>query len=79
MRLVYGSRDIIDLLEDTLEKARTGEVLGVVVSLIDKDDGQWTDIAWVEDTPYPWSRLHAAAASSVNHLMQRGLDEDPDA
>ena len=73
-KLVHGSADLVEVLEDALERVRAGELVGVVIAGITSNGmSGWTG-AFKEDAAFPWARLHAVTATAANDLLVGGCD-----
>ena len=69
MRLItkQDNQDVVDLLEDMLEKARKGEILGFL-AVTHEVAHKWTD--WGVGSPGDWFSM----AGMATHLQRRCLD-----
>lgn len=76
-KLFSGNRDIIDTLEEAVEMARKGKLIGITLCGVGIDDdgsyGIGNQSAWNEDMISPWSHLLAAVADAQHHLLSEGL------
>lgn len=74
MQLIYGSRDMLETLDDVREKAVLGELEAVVVIPLTHES--FTSlVAWRDDMPYYWSRIAAAVATAAHQIMLEGLED----
>lgn len=76
LRLVYGHRDTIEVLEGLIALAKRGELLGLVACTVEaRDDttATFAHMAWHEDLEQPWSRLVASVAAAQHDLLAEGL------
>jgi len=73
-RLVYGGGDIVEALEDALQKAKAGEFDAVVIVGITKTGFCGSHWAHVDDMAHPWARMLSAVASTQHELLANGLE-----
>lgn len=69
LQLVHGGRDVVDVLEHHLERAKAGEIEIVIVVTVDTDNMQKWAWAYVEGIAVPWARMVAAVAGVQHDLM----------
>ena len=73
LRVVQGGRDLVEVLEDQLAKARAGELRIVIVATAGVDNVHRYSWAYVEGEAHAWSQMAAMVAGIQHDLMQGGL------
>ncbi len=73
LRLIHGSRDIIEELERLLEQARAGDIVMLISSTVDREHVQKWTWAYREGEPFAWARMVAMAQAIMHDLMSDGL------
>lgn len=68
-RVLPGSKDMIDILEDALAKVRAGEIEAVAIVMCDTEGMCWTNWSSSDTPNYQWARLYAGAATLTHSLM----------
>lgn len=74
MKVIVGNKDVIECLEQALEEARAGTLVGVVVCGITAGDGltsgnQGWHGAVRDDVPFPWPRLLTTVSAAYQDLV----------
>lgn len=73
LQLFHGSGDMIEMLEDAIERVKSGEMEGVVVVGATSDGALGWSWAYKEDATHIWARLIAAQLSAHQEMMAEGL------
>lgn len=74
LRLMPGGGEMVDALEDALDRVRSGELEGIVIcGITSLQTCGWT-WAHKDGIPAPWPRLLAAVASAEHELVAKGLE-----
>lgn len=73
MRLIHGTGDVVQTLEELLEKARAGQIDAVVVATVEPPDGLLTYRAWRNDMPFAWARILASLEAARYWLLSEGI------
>lgn len=73
LRLVHGGRDLIELLEEQLVKARAGELKILVIATAGEDHVHRWSWAALESERYIWARMAALVGGIQHDLMNGGL------
>jgi hypothetical protein len=73
LRKIEGAGDVVTLLEELAERARKGELDGIVIATIEADGLLNCTYAFKDDMSAPWSMLVAATASMQHELLTEGL------
>ena len=80
-RLIPGGGDVVSQLEEALEHARSGTLVGIVICGITEIDGKpccgWS---WAhrDDLYAPWARLSAILGLAHFELTKEGIDNGRD-
>ena len=77
LRLIPGGGEIVGTLEQVLEQAKEGKLVGVVVCGISDEDGGSSGWVWAhrDGIACPWPRLLAITATAFHDLVNEGLVE----
>lgn len=79
LTLLHGGKDMIETLEEALEKARKGELLGFVLCTVEPPRDGWNEpsLWWTwahhEDMPAPFSLMLATVTCAKATLLEQGL------
>lgn len=71
--MIEGSGDVVSFLDDVLEKARAGEIEGVVLAYSKSDQHNAVGYAYRDNMEFAWSRLIANCDDLHQHVMS-GFD-----
>ena len=71
------NHDVIELLEETLSKAKSGEIVGLSVSWVTKDGSIGGDISESENGILMWASIEHNARSCYANIVLAGDDECP--
>lgn len=75
LEVIVGGGDVVSFLESILEKARAGEIDGVIAAFSQADHHNFVGYAYRDDMAFAWSRLVANSDDLHQHLMN-GLEEN---
>lgn len=73
--IVHGGRDLVEVLEDALERAKSGELVGIVLCGVTANNHVGWHGAFVAGTPHVWARLVASLSSAQNELLTEGVGD----
>jgi hypothetical protein len=76
--VIHGNRDVVRMLEDTLELARGGRLVGVVICGIGNDETSGWQWAYKDGLPFPWPRFVTITSIALSELLKEGLEPDPE-
>lgn len=71
-KLVHGNKDMIELLEDALQRAKRGTLEGLIIIGCENGGSGWTG-AFRDDMAFPWPRLQAAVDTAQHELLKDGV------
>ena len=76
LHLIPGGGDMVDAVDDLLERVKSGEVVGVVLCGITEAGGGSCGWTWAhrDGIAVPWPRLLAAISAAQHEMLTRGLD-----
>lgn len=77
LRLISGDGDVVDAIEALLDRAKAGEIDGVVlVEIGDRHGRPASAWSWAhrDDIAVAWARLLAAVAATQHELLTDGLE-----
>lgn len=68
---INGNKDVVSALEEALEEARAGRLVGIVLCGLYGEEIGW---GWAHKTglPYPWPRLLSSVADAHHELTREG-------
>ena len=72
--MIPGGGDMVVALEDALERVRSGELEGIVICGVTRDNTCGWTWAHKDDATAPWPRLLAIVATAQHELVSKGLD-----
>jgi hypothetical protein len=76
VKLIFGGGDIVEQLEDTLARVRSGELLGVAVVGFGHEGFGWTARV-VEGTEYAWARMVSATTDAQREMIAAAVEDWP--
>lgn len=76
LELKYGRRDLLDVLDESKERAGAGEIEGILVIELREDKEIHRAFAWKDDMQFRWARFAAAAGAVVHELNAEGLEAE---
>ena len=68
-RVINGNRNVVEVLEEALAKAKAGEIEGVAIAYCSTDGFQWVTWAINNGMLFAWSRLYSAVQQLATDLM----------
>lgn len=73
MKILYGSGQILEAIDDIRERALAGKIEGLVICWADDERTTWHGVVWKENAEYMWPRLVATVTAAQNDLIVNGL------
>lgn len=73
LRVIEGSRDLIEVLEEAIAGVRSGQVVAVTLCRVLSDSSIDNVTAWKDDFPARWALIVTSVLQALQRLMTEGL------